>query len=642
MSLKLEIAGNYLKITNGAALPVRVPYRRVYFAANDTNETISLYDDSFAKMLVDKYAYADSASTGSVTIDTIVPTPATGTVQLASAVPNTFSTATVQSVTTLENVFATQTIQFNSAVAVESASGTVTCATAIEGNTVVVNGLTYTGVDGVKADNTEFSVDTGDNETATDLALSITDDARVGDVNDVTAVAVGAVVTITQTVAGTGGNATPLISSGATLAVSGAVFTGGVDADTITVNGLVYTAVAGAKGDNLTFSIDTSNDAAATDLADSINNDVRAGTSGDVTATALTDTVTVSSDVAGTGGNAITLTSTGGARVVLGGATFSGGVDADTVTINGLVYTAVAGAKSDNTEFSNDTSNDATATDLADSINNDVRSGTLGDVSATALTDTVTLTTDVAGVAGDAITLTSTAGIRLVLSGATFGSGVDADTVTANGLVYTAYNGARPDDTYFDVSGTDIAGATDLAAAITADVRVGTVNDLTAASGGTDTVTMTASVGGLIGNTVTLISSDAGRLLTSGATFSGGLDDATVSGITVNAIQIMSGAETGQITKELLATEVAANITAFTSTPNYTAAAVGAVITITPDDEDTDTNGYVVTSTVAQATSTDANLAGGDADIDTGAGVPFASWADLITFLENKTGGDAI
>jgi hypothetical protein len=51
-------------------------------------------------------------------------------------------------------------------------------------------------------------------------------------------------------------------------------------------------------------------------------------------------------------------------------------VAGETVTINGLVYTAVNGAKANNTEFSADTSDTAAATDLADSINNDVRSGT--------------------------------------------------------------------------------------------------------------------------------------------------------------------------------------------------------------------------------------------------------------------------
>ena len=111
-----------------------------------------------------------------------------------------------------------------------NATGTVTAATAIAGNTVTINGLLYTAVAGVKADNTEFSIDTGNTETAADLADSVNADVRVGTLGDVSATSALAAVTLTQaTIAGTPGNATTLTSSGATLAVSGATFTGGLD-----------------------------------------------------------------------------------------------------------------------------------------------------------------------------------------------------------------------------------------------------------------------------------------------------------------------------------------------------------------------------------------------------------------------------
>lgn len=118
------------------------------------------------------------------------------------------------------------------------ALGTVTCLTAIVGNTVTVNNILYTAVAGPKANNTEFSIDTGDNETATDLADSIQNDTRQGTLGDLTAIAAVNVVTIKQTLPGTVGNATTLVSSGATLAVSGATFTGGVDAIT-SINDIV-------------------------------------------------------------------------------------------------------------------------------------------------------------------------------------------------------------------------------------------------------------------------------------------------------------------------------------------------------------------------------------------------------------------
>lgn len=102
----------------------------------------------------------------------------------------------------------------------------------------------------------------------------------------------------------------------------------------------------------------------------------------------------------------------------------------DTVTINNLIYKAVNGVKSDNTEFrvddaTGDGVDENAAIDLADSINNDGRGGTSGDVSATSSTDTVTVTTDVLGTAGNAITLVSSNGDRLAVSGNTFSGGVD-------------------------------------------------------------------------------------------------------------------------------------------------------------------------------------------------------------------------
>lgn len=115
-----------------------------------------------------------------------------------------------------------------------------------------------------------------------------------------------------------------------------------------------------------------------------------------------------------------------------GTVTLASALAGDTVTINGLVYTAVAGAKSDNTEFSIDTDDATAAADLADSVNADVRPGTLGDVSATSAAGVVTLTSDQDGAAGNATTLASSDGTRLAVSGATFSGGTTTSS-TGNG-----------------------------------------------------------------------------------------------------------------------------------------------------------------------------------------------------------------
>lgn len=221
----------------------------------------------------------------------------------------------------------------------------------------------------------------------------------------------------------------------------------------------------------------------------------------------------------------------------------------------------------------------------------------------------------------------------------TCATAVVGNTVTVNGLLYTAVAGVKTDNTKFSIDTSNTATATDLADSINNDVRVGTLNDVTA-SAALGVVTIVQTVGGLIGNATTLASSGA-TLAVSEATFTGGLDDAEISGITVNAIQIMSGAVTSA-DKNLLASEVASNINAHTSIPDYTATSIEGVVTITPATVSTTVNGFVIASTAVKATKTDVNMAGATANILTSAGTPFADFDALILWLEKNTGGELI
>ena len=109
-----------------------------------------------------------------------------------------------------------------------------------------------------------------------------------------------------------------------------------------------------------------------------------------------------------------------------GTVTIAGVLAGDTVTINGIVYTAVAGAKSGNTEFSIDGTDTVSATDLADSITNDTRVGTESlDQDAIGAAAVVTISAKLLGPAGDTITLASSDGGRLAVSGATLTGGAD-------------------------------------------------------------------------------------------------------------------------------------------------------------------------------------------------------------------------
>lgn len=112
------------------------------------------------------------------------------------------------------------------------AAATFTLVSAIAGNTVVVNGLTYTGVVGVKADNTQFSIDTSDTAAALDLSLSIAADTRVGITvpsRDVTATAALGVVTVTSVLGGVLSNSIDTVAAPATITASAATLGSGTD-----------------------------------------------------------------------------------------------------------------------------------------------------------------------------------------------------------------------------------------------------------------------------------------------------------------------------------------------------------------------------------------------------------------------------
>jgi len=102
--------------------------------------------------------------------------------------------------------------------------------------------------------------------------------------------------------------------------------------ETITLNGLVYTAVTGTKSGNTQFSIDTSDSAAATDLTASINADTRSGTTDDISAEVFDNVIVVYAATVGTGGNAITMAeAVTDAGTTVSGSTLSGAENAGIV-----------------------------------------------------------------------------------------------------------------------------------------------------------------------------------------------------------------------------------------------------------------------------------------------------------------------
>lgn len=213
---------------------------------------------------------------------------------------------------------------------------------------------------------------------------------------------------------------------------------------------------------------------------------VRASQTIDVTDTEAADTVTI---------NGVTFTAvTSGASTdefnidgehASGTATFSSVIATDIFTVNGEAFTCVAsGATGD--EFDVGASDEDTAINAAAAINASVSVGVAGLITATAVGAVVVLTSDLPGVVGNAYTL-ATSDATIVVSGAT-------------------------------LTGGDCSGA-NLAAAINASATSGAAGYIRASASGS-IVTVEAFQAGLLGNLIAL--TEVGSMVLGGATLAGG------------------------------------------------------------------------------------------------------------------------
>lgn len=98
-----------------------------------------------------------------------------------------------------------------------------------------------------------------------------------------------------------------------------------------------------------------------------------------------------------------------------------------------------------------------------------------------------------------------------------------ADTVTINGVVFTAVSGT-PANQQFDISGNNDAEAASLAAAINGITgsNAALINGFVVASAAGNVVTLRCPHKGILGNAITLASSNGTRLAVSGARLTGG------------------------------------------------------------------------------------------------------------------------
>jgi hypothetical protein len=182
-----------------------------------------------------------------------------------------------------------------------------------------------------------------------------------------------------------------------------------------------------------------------------------------------------------------------------------------TVTINGQVFTAVAGAATlGDATFSIDTGNTQTATSLAAQVNAYAGGKVAGLVAAKSSSAVVTLYAVTQGTAGNSLTLVSSDGGTLAVTG----SG-------------TLANGAALTNNTFDFVGTDATTGDALAAAIIASTTAA-VQQVTATSDGAGVVTITSKVAGVAGNAITL-TSVGGTITVTGSGFLASGDNGTIT-----------------------------------------------------------------------------------------------------------------
>lgn len=225
----------------------------------------------------------------------------------------------------VDNVYATGTITISAAQVAVAASGTLTATNAPGlGETFVVDTQTFTVVT-TRSGTGEVTRGTGAESFGVNVATAINTD-----LSSVDATSNAGVVTITAATAGAAGNSIVFTEALANVTISptGGYLSGGVDQDgpvageTFVVDAQTFTFKAsGTATGDVVLVTGTSN--LADNIATSINRDIP----GIVTATSPSNTVVLTSILAGTDGNDIVFTESVTDMTITGSGTLTGGVD---------------------------------------------------------------------------------------------------------------------------------------------------------------------------------------------------------------------------------------------------------------------------------------------------------------------------
>lgn len=442
-----------------------------------------------------------------------------------------------------------------------AASGTITLSTCPAGTVVRVNGVPFRAISGStnNASYGEFAIGGTDTADAANLVtvINASTDSRISGV--VTATSALGVVTVTEVTAGAAGGCVTLdvagiLASGTITAASvqaadtftingvtltsrqemarGTITLSGVTAgQTVTVNGVVFTAIAGTTSAGRSFAIGGTDTEDATELKNCINADPVLSLI--LTASSAAGVVSLRAIAPGTAANAYTLTKSG-AGISVSGATLSGGQ-----------------ARSATTWDYGDTNAQAAA-EIGRCINSATNTLVADHVTANVNAAVVTVVSKDTGLQGNTITLASSDGTRLAVTGARLTGGTIASsdgaqatqTVTISGADGGAYaivvNGVSI--AFTGTNGNDTTTAASGAAAVNSSTNA-LVRGLVTATSAAGVVTLTAVRGGLSGNMITLAASGTGATA-DGTRLAGG---AVPTAVALSAARL-SGGSNGTLT----------------------------------------------------------------------------------------------
>jgi hypothetical protein len=444
------------------------------------------------------------------------------------------------------------------------ATGTLTVVgTPTNGETLVVNGITFTFIPLASYDDNPLHIPFTTNATNNAAAIAGTLEASLN--ASITVATYGSnanTVIITYDTTGTAGNSFTLAnSSGSHVLRTAATLSGGTssleDGESIYVNGFPVVWVENAADQRetpdiiyLTISDDVYTNASnlASALSSSSSTLLNIATYFPVSDSGQ---VTIQYIAAGAVGNRYLLQDSSADNIIASGDNLTGGVggvvEGETILINGVTFTFSNFNKGANF-IQYDESALVTAGEIADALNNSVNGAitvatySYGTPPITGDDDNpfVSITYDTLGSTGNSYTIAASSGEGITVTNSTLTGGhtgiVEGETIVINGVTFTFTNlssGAAKIPFFSSAFSNAVSMAAVLNASVNSAINVATYSP--APSGSTYRVNITYLTHTSTGNTFTLANSSGSAVTRSGATLTGGVDDGgIVSGETLD------------------------------------------------------------------------------------------------------------